>query len=324
MAWYRSRRVRLAFLRMSIVRRREAAGLLLVMAGLPACSSTDASIPQPRIVRLASQDSGRFSQQVVAAYRRADTQLDVRLVVEPNLDSLVRGDAEISILSDDLLYFGYRKLLQDDPAVRDRIRAIAVLHELPVHLLVSGKVNGRTLADLRGHTVAVSGARLPEFVLSASGIATSITRKVAQSPKHAAQLVMDGVADAALITTYYPSNPVQEALRRKARLMPIEGSEINEMLHQHRFVRHVNIPANTYEEYPRPIHTIGLSTVYVCRRDLAEDVVYELTRYLFSALPDLSKTFPALRLLDVEQAPATPIPLHEGAARYYRELQLFR
>jgi TRAP-type uncharacterized transport system substrate-binding protein len=27
-------------------------------------------------------------------------------------------------------------------------------------------------------------------------------------------------------------------------------------------------------------------------------------------------------MMDLDQAPATPIPLHEGAARYYRELEL--
>jgi TRAP transporter TAXI family solute receptor len=302
--------------RASILRGSRAA-VLLTIASLPACSSTKASVPQSRIVRLASQDSGRFSQQVVTAYRRAHTDFDVRLVAEPNLDSLVRGDAEVSILSDDLLYFGYS-------SARDRIRAIAVLHELPVHLLVSGKFNARTLADLRGRTFALTTARLPEFVLKAAGIASDITRKVAPSPRQAAQLVMDGVADAALITTYSPSDQIQEALRRGARLLPIEGREIDAMLHEHRFVRHINIPASTYEEYSRPIHTVGLNTVYVCRRDLDEAVVYDLTKYLFDALPGLSRTFPALQLLDVEQAPATPIPLHEGAARYYRELQLFR
>jgi TRAP-type uncharacterized transport system substrate-binding protein len=31
-----------------------------------------------------------------------------------------------------------------------------------------------------------------------------------------------------------------------------------------------------------------------------------------------------LRLVDLQQAPATPIPLHPGAARYYRERELAR
>jgi TRAP-type uncharacterized transport system substrate-binding protein len=42
------------------------------------------------------------------------------------------------------------------------------------------------------------------------------------------------------------------------------------------------------------------------------------------SLPDLVKGDAAARLIDVDQAPATPIPLHPGAARFYRERELFR
>jgi TRAP-type uncharacterized transport system substrate-binding protein len=36
-------------------------------------------------------------------------------------------------------------------------------------------------------------------------------------------------------------------------------------------------------------------------------------------LPTLAASEASMREVDVEQAPATPIPLHEGAARFYRE-----
>jgi TRAP-type uncharacterized transport system substrate-binding protein len=51
--------------------------------------------------------------------------------------------------------------------------------------------------------------------------------------------------------------------------------------------------------------------------------VYELTDALFDVFPDLSSERLTLQM-DLEQAPATPIPLHEGAARYYRERELTR
>jgi len=47
--------------------------------------------------------------------------------------------------------------------------------------------------------------------------------------------------------------------------------------------------------------------------------VYEITKAFFKALPDLSLVYPPLRHMNAEDAPATLIPLHEGAARYYRE-----
>ena len=62
----------------------------------------------------------------------------------------------------------------------------------------------------------------------------------------------------------------------------------------------------------------------VCSEDLPEDVVYRLTKAFFSALPDLTRIHAAAMLIDAEQAPATPIPLHPGAARYYREREILQ
>jgi TRAP-type uncharacterized transport system substrate-binding protein len=62
----------------------------------------------------------------------------------------------------------------------------------------------------------------------------------------------------------------------------------------------------------------------VCRRDLDEQVVNDLTEQLFAVFPRLARIEATLRFLNLEEAPATPIPLHPGAARYYRERELSR
>ena len=72
------------------------------------------------------------------------------------------------------------------------------------------------------------------------------------------------------------------------------------------------------------MHTIGVDNLLLCRSDLQDELVYELTKRFFDALPRLASEQPSLRLMDFAQAPATPIPLHDGAARYYRERELFR
>ena len=72
------------------------------------------------------------------------------------------------------------------------------------------------------------------------------------------------------------------------------------------------------------VHTLGVHNVLVGHRDLDEDLVYKLTRRFFEVLPSLVAQQDSLRLVDLQQAPATPIPLHVGAARYYRERELAR
>jgi TRAP-type uncharacterized transport system substrate-binding protein len=59
----------------------------------------------------------------------------------------------------------------------------------------------------------------------------------------------------------------------------------------------------------------------ICRRDLDEPLVYELTKQLIASRQSAEPGGPLARM-DLQLAPATPIPLHDGAARYYREREL--
>jgi TRAP-type uncharacterized transport system substrate-binding protein len=69
---------------------------------------------------------------------------------------------------------------------------------------------------------------------------------------------------------------------------------------------------------------VGIDALLVCRDDLAEEVVYEFTKEFFAALPLLARSNSEAANVDVEKAPATPIPLHPGAARYYREREVLK
>src|SRR6185369_3109027 len=109
-----------------------------------------------------------------------------------------------------------------------------------------------------------------------------------------------------------------------ATLVPLEGPVIDVLRHQSVFLNRTVVPANTYPGQLTPIHTLGVHNLLVCRRDLNESLVHELTGRLFELLPSLVTDQDSLRLVDLHQAPATPIPLHDGAARYYRERELER
>jgi TRAP-type uncharacterized transport system substrate-binding protein len=61
-----------------------------------------------------------------------------------------------------------------------------------------------------------------------------------------------------------------------------------------------------------------------CRDDLPDELVYWITRTLFESLPELAESYSLLRQVDLQQLSASPIPLHPGAARFYRERELLQ
>jgi TRAP transporter TAXI family solute receptor len=123
----------------------------------------------------------------------------------------------------------------------------------------------------------------------------------------------------------YPAEAVRAVTRDGiGKVIPIEGPSVERLRTDSRFVQLALIPANTYTGQTESVRTVGVQNLFVCRRDLDEQVAYELTKQFFAALPRLSALVSSLRLLNVNQASATLIPLHDGAARYYRERELFR
>ena len=126
-------------------------------------------------------------------------------------------------------------------------------------------------------------------------------------------------------TAIYPAASVTRGHSRPApACMPLAGPPIERLRHEYPFLRVTVIPRDTYPGGATTIRTIGVDSLLVCRRDLDEALVYDLTRRFFEALPSLSSSQGALRFMDLDQAPATPIPLHDGAARFYRERELLR
>jgi uncharacterized protein len=206
-----------------------------------------------------------------------------------------------------------------------RLRGLAVLELAPIHLVARAGSGIRDVAGLRGRRVGVgvpgSGTALTAgLVLKTFGVEEGSIRAERIRNKEAVPRLLDGTLDAMFVSGRDPVESVTDATRAGARLLPLHGVAIDRLRHDYPFFRTTITAGGSYPGHGQPIPTIGVDNLLVCRSDLSESLAYDLTRGFFEALPSIA----ALRLLDLEEAPATPIPLHEGAARYYRERELSR
>jgi hypothetical protein len=265
------------------------------------------------------------------AYRDAFPALNLEVIESPgsvhNVEAIQRGEADIGFAFADVTYVAFVGGLGDRSF--SRLRGMAVLQLNPLHLVVRAQSQIRDVAALRGRRVGVgppgSGTALTAgLVLRAFGIdPEAVHAELLQFNDASAQLAA-GELDAMFVNASYPAESVSMATKAGARLLAIEGPAVDRLRHDYPFLRLTAIPASTYPAHPAPVHTIGVDNLLLCRSDLDEDLVYELTKTFFAALPELVGQQRSLRLMDFSQVPATPIPLHEGAARYYRERELFR
>jgi hypothetical protein len=263
--------------------------------------------------------------------------MDVRMVVTKGsveiVEALERGEIELGIVTAGDAYFAMHESGEGASDPSHRLKAIALAHVLPFHLVVRSGLRIRDVGALRGRTVgsglrATANWKLAQLVLSAFGVNPETVRRtssVGASNREELTQLADGTLDAELTLSYYSAPPLYAAVQRGARLFPLEGPAIDKLRGQYPFIRLVSIPAGTYPGQREAVHTIGVDTVLICRDDLAESLVYELTRTFFDAVPTVFASLPIpVPFMDPDTAAATPISLHEGAAMYYRELELSR
>ena len=80
------------------------------------------------------------------------------------------------------------------------------------------------------------------------------------------------------------------------------------------------IPAGTYPGLDKDVTTIAQPNFLATDADLPEEDVYQITKTMYENLPFLQAIHPATKAMALEKAIAgLPVPLHPGAARYYKE-----
>ena len=307
-------------------------GIALITAAGAGCREPEPP-PARKEIRLTTGTPGaRFhplGQALARAYAAALPMLDVRLLDTAgsvaNVEALERGDADVGLSYADVAYTAYVGGLDGRQASFAELRGIAVLELAPVHLVVRAGSKIADPTDLRGRRVAVgppgSGSALTaEIVLRALGIDASAVDVEPLKYNEAAAQLAAGTIDALFVNGSDPVDSVRASTLAGARILPLGGPAIERLRHDYPFFRPAVIHGGTYPGHPAPIRTIGVDNLLLCRRGLDEATVHDLTQQFFAQLPSMS----ILSGLDLEQAPATPIPLHDGAARYYRERELSR
>ena len=271
-----------------------------------------------------------LAREYQASFPDLDIVVNERTAAVNNITTVALGNADLAFGYADVVYaafVGDARHSEHPPS--DQIRGLMMLQLAPIHLVVGPHVAVRSIRDLTGLRVGVgqplSSTQLEaEILLDAHHVDRSRMRLESLPFDVAAERLSRGALDAFFIAASYPAESVRQAMSDGATLLPLDGPVIESLRRESLFLHPTVIPAGTYPGQRVTVHTLGVHNVLVGHRDLDEDLVYKLTRRFFEVLPSLVAQQDSLRLVDLQQAPATPIPLHVGAARYYRERELAR
>jgi TRAP transporter TAXI family solute receptor len=304
--------------------------LIVVGAGCSATPAADLHIP---LAIATGGPGGAFypvGKALAALYAERIPGVETTLLTggsTENVQAVQRGEAALGFTQADVAYVAYRRGTESDPRPFADLRGVAMLWMNTVHVAVPQASTIETVSELAGRRVAVgtrgSGTEtLARIVLESYGLRYDSVQPAFLSFVQTVDLMRRGELDAAFVVGGLPADALKDlSVDPGVRLLPVPREQVRTMRAQYPFLQPLLVPAGTYRDVG-PVATVGVSSLLICHRGADEDLVYRLTRELFEALPRLHTVHPAVRLVDPEQAPATPIPLHPGAARYYRQRQI--
>ena len=299
-----------------------AAGLVLCLAA-SSCSGAAETTTSPRASLRLSRNTANDLQTAFA--RIPDIKAEVVTEGGSSITSLLdlrNGKTNISGTLADVAYLAYAGQLEEMTEPFEQLRGMAVTGLNTMHLLVRRDARVETIRDLKGLRVSLgapgsSTAHITQQMLQDLGITTAETRANRIPNAEIASRLSKGDIEAAFSGFGVGSATVIAALQKGARLVPIDDPAIEEMRMRYPYLKRTLIPRGTYPNQHEPIRTLGVDTLLVCRAELDDATVYAVLDAYFA-------TRSAATPPNLERAPATPIPLHPGAARYYRQRELAR
>lgn len=113
------------------------------------------------------------------------------------------------------------------------------------------------------------------------------------------------------------------AMGSKIKLLSFTDEQLEQANSQYKLWTRYAIPANTYPGQTEVVNTITQPNFLAVRKDVSDEDVYLLTKAIYENLPFLNSIHKATKDMAIEKAiNGLPVPLHPGAARFYREMGL--
>ncbi|HEX5629534.1 MAG TPA: TAXI family TRAP transporter solute-binding subunit [Usitatibacteraceae bacterium] len=246
-----------------------------------------------------------------------------------NINTIKAGELDLGVSQSDVMYNAVKGTSQfKDSGAYGDLRAVMSLHPEPFTVVARKEANIKAFADFKGKKFNVgnpgSGTRSSmEEILAAMGwkLSDFALASELKADEHGPALC-DGKIDGFFYAVGHPSANIQDPTTScGAKLVPLTGPAVDKLVGQWPYYARVTIPAGLYPNNPQATDTFGVLATLVSSTKVPADSVYAVVKAVFDNFEEFKKLHPALAHLKPEDMVKNGLsaPLHEGAARYYKE-----
>ena len=244
-----------------------------------------------------------------------------------NVNTIKAGELDFGMTQSDVQFQGYKGVGSFKEAFPD-MRSVFSVHPEPFTLLARKEATVHNFIDFKGKRLNVgnpgSGTRaaIDELLVAVNMKLSDFSlASELKADEHGAALC-DNKIDGFFFGVGHPSANIQDPTTAcGAKLVPITGPGIDALVKKNSYFAYATIPGGMYANNPQPTKTYGVLATMITSSKVSADNVYVITKAVFDNFDEFKKLHPAFANLDPKQmiADGLTAPLHEGAARYYRE-----
>jgi len=246
-----------------------------------------------------------------------------------NVNTIKAGELDLGVAQSDVHFNAAKGLgqFQKDGAYTE-LRAVMSLHPEPFTVLARKEANAKSFADFKGKRFNIgnpgSGTQSSMMeLLGAMGWKPqdfSLASEL-KADEHGPALC-DGKIDGFFYAVGHPSANIQDPTTTcGAKLVPLTGPAVDKLVKEKSYYARATIPAGLYPNNPQATETYGVLATLVSSSKVPADTVYAVVKAVFDNLEEFKKLHPALAVLNPQSMVKDGLsaPLHDGAAKYYRE-----
>jgi len=205
---------------------------------------------------------------------------------------------------------------------------VANLYPQYFQVVASADAKVNSFADFKGKALVTqpkgnTAEILTSMVLEINGLNYQSLSKANFQAAYtdAVSLMKDGHAQIFTLGTTAPASAIMDlASARDVTLVPVDDKTMSTLSKANPGYHKLIIKAGTYPKQDKDVPVIGYSTHIVAACDLPEDVVYKLTKTMAENVDAMAAVVkPIAGLTPKDMAVDIGVPLHKGAAKYYKE-----
>ncbi|MEL7563533.1 MAG: TAXI family TRAP transporter solute-binding subunit [Dehalobacterium sp.] len=250
-----------------------------------------------------------------------DVSVQVTGGPEQNCQLLHQGDIQLGFSTAFVAGDAYKGVTTEEPYTD--LRALFPMYSSFLHVFTLADTGINSLIDFKGKHIA-TGTPGGSSEIVGNKIIEVLNLQPREVSPLALSAVIDGMRDGQIDAGFAVSalpvpSLVELETTHKINYIQMTDTEIDKIMANGSYTLGT-IPAGTYKNQDNDIKTLTFWTLCLTNDKLSDDQAYDLTKATFENVSAIGESVGNVKEVIAKNILNSPVPIHPGAARYYKEI----